>query len=409
MLVLPVILGVVFLTWYWWKPHPRSPPTVPGALPIIGHTLELIKHRNDLWRYMERIVDSVLENKQLVQLRLDPHILYVATDPEEVRIIANTCLDKPYFYNFLVDGIGNGLITADGAMWKIHRKLINPAFNQLVLNTFLPEMNAQARNLISQLTAMAGKGPVDVKECLNKYILRTVCTSVGLDAKDQDMIDREYAKTIDEYAKIICSRGYNVGLHPSLIYNWTTLRSKELKVVEDIKNIINPIIRKRRFDLSETNFAEHGKFKPMLDLLLHLSDEQHVLSDDDIRQHLDTFVIASFETTSSVLQIMLFVLGSYPDVQERVYKEIFGLFRIQEVFKGNAELTKQDMSKLIYLEAVLKEVMRLYNVIPWIGRKLGADVVLHAVNMRPSPSPFVGTRCESVQTGAMAESCHFTQ
>ncbi|KAF9807187.1 hypothetical protein SFRURICE_015263, partial [Spodoptera frugiperda] len=293
MLVLPVILGVVFLTWYWWKPHPRSPPTVP-----------------DLWRYMERIVDSVLENKQLIQLRLGPHILYIVSDPEEVRIIANTCLDKPYFYNFLVDGIGNGLITADGAMWKIHRKLINPAFNQLVLNTFLPEMNAQARNLISQLTAMAGKGPVDVKECLNKYILRTVCrTSVGLDAKDQDMIDREYAKTIDEYAKIICSRGYNVGLHPSLIYNWTTLRSKELKVVEDIKNIINPIIRKRRFDLS--------KFKPMLDLLLHLSDEQHVLSDDDIRQHLDTFVIASFETTSSVLQIMLFVLGSYPDVQER--------------------------------------------------------------------------------------------
>lgn len=66
-------------------------------------------------------------------------------------------------------------------------------------------------------------------------------TSLGLDAKDQDMIDREYSKTIDEYAKIICSRGYNVGLHPSLIYNWTTLRSKELKVVEDIKNIINPV------------------------------------------------------------------------------------------------------------------------------------------------------------------------
>ncbi|CAH0697149.1 unnamed protein product [Spodoptera exigua] len=383
MLPLLVILGVVFVTWYWWRPVPRSPPTVPGALPIIGHLWEFIKHRNDLWQYMDHIIDDVLENEELVQLKLGTHTLYIASDPEEVGIIANACLGRPYFYNFLIDGIGNGLVTADAAMWKIHRRLLNPAFSQVVLNTFLPEMNAQAQYLVSELTTMAGKGPVDVKETLNKFVLRTVCrTSLGLNAKDQDMVGDKYAKTIDEYLKIVCGRSYNVALHPSLIYNSTKLRSRELEVAKDIENILNPIIKKRKSDFKANNSTVSGdssitgKFKPILDLLLHLSDEQHVFSDEDIRQHLDTFVIASFETTSSVLQSMFFVLGSNPDVQERIFEEV------QEVFGNNEELTKQDMSKLIYLEAVLKESLRLLNIIPWIGRKLDTDVVLPKYTLR---------------------------
>lgn len=38
----------------------------------------------------------------------------VVSDPDEVDIIANTCLKKSFFYKFLIDVLGNGLLLSDG-------------------------------------------------------------------------------------------------------------------------------------------------------------------------------------------------------------------------------------------------------------------------------------------------------
>ncbi|CAH0697148.1 unnamed protein product [Spodoptera exigua] len=332
---------------------------------------------------MKRIGDYVVENGGISQLRIGPRTVYVMNDPVDVGVIANTCFEKAYFYKFSQDFLGNGLITADAAMWKIHRKLLNPAFSQQILNTFLNEVNVQARNLASQLSTVAGTEPVDVHDFLVKHILRVVCrTSLGLEATDQDMIDNDYAKAVDEIVAILCHRGLNTWLHPSFIYNRTAMKRKEQELTTSIKNMINPIIKKRKVDLQANNNMANddssvtGKFKPMLDLLLHLSDEESVLTDDEIREHLDSFVAASYDTTSSALKTMLLVLGSYPDVQERVYKEV------QDVFQNNDDLTKHDMSKLVYLEAVIKEAMRLYDSIPWVARKIHTDIVLSKYTLR---------------------------
>lgn len=64
-----------------------------------------------------------------------------------------------------------------------------------------------------------------------------------------------------------------------------------------------------------------GKYKPLLDLLIHLADEQDVFTEDEIRVQLNTFVAAANDTTISMLQNILLALGSHPQVQERLYKE----------------------------------------------------------------------------------------
>ncbi|KAF9803428.1 hypothetical protein SFRURICE_018918 [Spodoptera frugiperda] len=285
------------------EPRARSPAPYPGALPIIGHIHVAFKYRN------------------------------VVSDPDEVGVIANTSLKKSYHYSFVDNALANGLLLEDVSTWRIHRKLLNPAFNLHTLNTFQNIMNVEARSLVSQLKDKAEKGPVDVKELVVKYILRSVCrTSLGLEAKDQDMIDKEYAEAIEEIMDIAVKRALNVALYPSFIFKRTAKGKREKELIMRIKNILNRTIQKRKSDLktidnkqnNKTDVSDgsaNGKFKPILDLMLHLSDEQEVFSDDDIRQHLNTFVFASYDTTSGVLQTVLAVLGSRPDVQERVYKE----------------------------------------------------------------------------------------
>lgn len=51
--------------------------------------------------------------------------------------------------------------------------------------------------------------------------------------------------------------------------------------------------------------------------------------------------------------------------------------RLQEVFGGtDRDVEKQDLSRLVYMEAVLKETMRYYVMAPFVGRYLTQDVKL---------------------------------
>ena len=52
--------------------------------------------------------------------------------------------------------------------------------------------------------------------------------------------------------------------------------------------------------------------------------------------------------------------------------------RLQELLEHeDADLTKQHLSKLVYMEAVIKEVLRMYPPAPIIARKVDKDVKLN--------------------------------
>lgn len=55
--------------------------------------------------------------------------------------------------------------------------------------------------------------------------------------------------------------------------------------------------------------------------MLYLANSQDAFNDEEIREHLDTFVLATFGTGSLVMTFALLLIGSNQDVQERVYKE----------------------------------------------------------------------------------------
>ncbi|EEC03678.1 cytochrome P450, putative [Ixodes scapularis] len=71
----------------------------------------------------------------------------------------------------------------------------------------------------------------------------------------------------------------------------------------------------------------------------------------------------------------LYLLGLYPQKQRKVQREL------DEIFKDNPdrEVTMDDLRRMKYLEACLKEAMRLFPPIPYIGRVLVEDIELDGV------------------------------
>lgn len=62
----------------------------------------------------------------------------------------------------------------------------------------------------------------------------------------------------------------------------------------------------------------------------------------------------------------MYVLGNHPETQDRILEELNE--KIPNF--GNTTLSVNDLNNLQYLERTIKEVLRLYPSVPFIGRQI---------------------------------------
>jgi cytochrome P450 len=99
----------------------------------------------------------------------------------------------------------------------------------------------------------------------------------------------------------------------------------------------------------------------VLSLLLAARDEQgNPMTDEELRDELTTLLVAGHETTATAIAWALRWILASPDVEARLRAEI----------RDAGELVPETIAKLEYLDAVIRESMRLSPVIPIVGRIL---------------------------------------
>lgn len=106
----------------------------------------------------------------------------------------------------------------------------------------------------------------------------------------------------------------------------------------------------------------------LIDLLLDLI-ENGKLDEKTAIEEIETILIAGNETTALAVSFVILILAMHPDVQDRVYEELHSVYNSQD-----EETTNEHFPKLIYLEQVIKETLRLYPVGPFIIRKAMKDI-----------------------------------
>ncbi|KAH9631017.1 hypothetical protein HF086_000344 [Spodoptera exigua] len=280
-----------------------------------------------LWKYMRQLCFYSLEKGGVLEMWLGPHSVYILTDPDDILTVSNTCLNKSYFYEFTKDYVQNGLITSEASIWKNHRKLLNMAFSQRIIDTFIDEMNTQTRELVTNLYSQVDKGPFDMRRYLIKFTLKTVSrTSLGLDAEDQAVIDETYVHAFESLLQVYLERIQKVYLHLSWIYDRTELKNKQDHLTNMLITIMDSVIAKRKSERKnkKREFIEYDAVKP----------------------------------------------GNSKS-------------RVQQIQPNNNEnISKYDLAKLQYVEAVIKETLRVFAPLPGIARKIEKDVKLKNYTLR---------------------------
>ncbi|XP_059057739.1 cytochrome P450 4c3-like [Achroia grisella] len=349
-------------------------------LPFVGNAHWFIGGGRVLFKRLKEISEITDQKNLPFAAWIGTLPILVIDNPEDVRTVTNTFIEKPYYYHFGRIWLGNGLVTAPAAIWKHNIKNIGGAFNTTVVDSYQPVFDAQAQKLVHQLKGEVGCKPFDIMEKYIAFItLEAICqTALGVSHISERIITTEYYDAFNDCMELLLRRGLNVLQHPDILYRLTPAFKQMTKSVAILHNISEMVMTKRiqREKINndyhlEENKTGNPKFKPFLDILLDLRGTDPMLTDEQIKSEVDTIIVAGQETVATTLSYVFLMIGCKPRIQEKLYAEMHAIFG-----ESKRPVDRQDLDQMVYCEAVIQETLRMYPPVPGVMRYADRDLQL---------------------------------
>ncbi|KAL8742097.1 MAG: hypothetical protein Q9190_005373 [Brigantiaea leucoxantha] len=291
----------------------------------------------------------------------------VVSDPKNVEhVLRNNDLfiKGAFFRSRSWDLFGNGIINADGELWKIQRKAGLRFFSIGILKTFindaLPPILADTEK---RLDAVAKQGGItDMQDVFLELTTRLM----GKMAYDMDMpASLPFSKAFDYASGAIGDRFQN----PFWKIKEFVLGAPLRRAVSEIKRfssiIVSSTVEARYNDGLSSNVHKAERGKPLQNnlinsLLDHISEHQ-VVADAAMN-----YLSAGRDTTAQSLTWTLYLLLRHPNIQEPLLDELYDLFPSKATSAPlNLDLDTVQPSHLPYTYSIFTESLRLYPPVPF--------------------------------------------
>ncbi|KAL9076620.1 MAG: hypothetical protein Q9161_000952 [Pseudevernia consocians] len=338
-------------------------PRPPGTLPLAGNGIWFLQPRHKLLDWFVRCERLVgFSTFEISVPSLPPGI--VINDPANVEHVLknNDIFIKGEFFRVRSwDLFGNGIINADGDLWKIQRKAGLRFFNNTNLKTFiedlLPRIFADTENCLDNASRRGSV--IDLQVVLLDLTTRLL----GNMAYDMDMpASLPFSKSFDLASGATGERFQN----PFWKLKELVLGAPFRKAIFDVKtfgnSIVSAAIQKRRKQSSASKNGVIENLNPLqnnlIDSLLDHIDDRQVVADAAMN-----YLSAGMDTTAQSLTWTFYLLMRHPDAQNRILSELLSTFAEA---KDELPLSFDNVqpSSLPYIAAVFNESLRFYPPVP---------------------------------------------
>jgi cytochrome P450 len=320
---------------------PAMPPRPAGRL----STLRLLRvaQRNSLAACDEELFDELFVERRFLGRRF-----YVISDPEGIRQVLQDNNDNyprlAWIRRVFEFASGSGMLHAEGAPWRRHRRLINPTMDHRAMLPDGPMLIELAEEMARHLASIPAGREIDTHDAFRHLITRSAGqVFAGADRAVDPMLDR-------------------LGQYPGP-YGWADLL---------------PTPRWLRFlDRQRTTRLEAADFAPLLDRVIAERQSSAYAGRQDLLWRLvnardrDTGVglgvaelhdeILTLGATSATslrpLPWIWYLLATHPAAEAKLHAEL-------DQVLGGRRPAVGDLAKLVYLRQVLDETMRLYPPLP---------------------------------------------
>lgn len=326
-------------------------PIIPGpkGLPIVG-SMDLMAA---LSHHKLAAAAAACNAKRLMAFSLGQTRAVVTCNPDVAKEILNssTFSDRPAkesAYHLMFNrSIG---FAAYGVYWTALRKV---AAAHLFCPKQVRASERQRLQIANQVVALLSSAAdcVRVRDVIKLASLNNMMCSVFGREYDVGSVSSETAELSD-----LVEQGYDLlGMvnwsdHLSFLadFDIQRIRLRCSRLVPRVNRFVGRIIAERR--QSATAAAEGRDF---LDVMLSLPGPDR-LSDSDMIAVLWEMIFRGTDTVAVLIEWILARLVLHPDVQSKVHAEL------DKVVGRSRAVNESDLTELLYLTAVVKEVLRLH-------------------------------------------------
>ncbi|WVO15485.1 hypothetical protein L204_103143 [Cryptococcus depauperatus] len=301
----------------------------------------------------------------------------------------------------IADILGNGLIAAEGEDHKRQRKALNPSFSPATIRGMMPifydksfQLRAKWLSIIEgdeseqpsptpekDIDKVQGGRKMDVMH----FLAKTTLDIIGVAGFNYDFnaLSEPHNELSGAYMNMM-QAGMDVTLFvilQSIIPILQHIPTKRDRIIKESKKKTQEIglriINEKKRMVMETCLAgldeKEDIGKDLLSILIKANmtpdlKSNQKLSDVEILDQITTFMLAGNETSSTALTWILYCLCIYPKSQ--------GLLREECLSVQEDQPSLETLNALPYMDAVIREVLRLYSPVPGTMRETSRDVVV---------------------------------
>jgi len=302
--------------------------------------------------------------------------LLLVNEPAAVRQVLVSEVEAfpkhPYMLWILEPLIGRGIFAVNGEEWAQQRRLLDQAFQMAQLQRVLPQMAAACRASLARLEAqvagdlVAGRSvDADAEMTLvtADVIVRTIL-SRSLEGAEAEAIFAAFTRYQKRAGRALMLR---------------LLRLPRRRLQGYLASDAAPIRAwlAAAIDARLNAPAGHAPGDDLLAALIEARDPETgaCFSREQLLDQVCVLFLAGHETSASALGMAVYLLGCFPEVQQRLRAEVL------EVLGSRAGapdrlLGFEDLRQLSYGAAIFNETLRLYPPLSFFSRESQANTEL---------------------------------
>ena len=261
----------------------------------------------------------------------------------------------------LEPGLGRGLLTTEGDIWRRHRRIMAPSFDHRSILGYSPLMTQVAEGLLAKWDALADGTETDVAAAMMHATLHII--SRAMFSSDSDDIVEIVANGVERYQANIRPNLFDLLGLPAWLSRLGSRRDAGHYFTEFDRAV-------DRLLTARTGAA--GQPQDLLARLIAARDEETGggMTAEEVRDQVVTIFMAGHETTAVALTWTWYLISQHPAVEARLHSELAA------VLAGRTP-RHDDLANLPYTRMVIEESMRLYPPAHTLAREaVAADEVL---------------------------------
>ncbi|KAF9086502.1 hypothetical protein BGX29_009060 [Mortierella sp. GBA35] len=389
---------VFYKSWlypYHLDPLSKIPGPTPSRIPFLGNMLALTKKKP-----MMALYDWAMEYPgSIYRYYWFSRLTLMTSDPITVGYVLGKANDNwlksKETEEMFEQNLGHSLLSMKGHEHTPHRKYLAKGFKHNYLKSMATAFHGVAQDLIAVWKERLDNKDRDDRDDRSEHQEKE--ERWEYDGKTYTTIDLEpsfYCLTLDSIGQFALGRGFDAIKNPigpdfdnykiivdsfqvtllSMLplSNWipTKTNRRAWSAVREFNRSMENIVQERKQRLLDEVKANNGQFsqeegatsqkKDMLTMLLFDQLVGEGGNDLQVRHDVFSAIFAGHETTSAALSWTFYQLVCHPEIQTRLREETRQLYKDKD---GKAP-SYDELNSLPYLNAVIRESLRLWSPVP---------------------------------------------